>query len=115
MGGIFHEKILTVIVMKLLERLNDQVIDRKPDRSPPVGVPAEQAAIGFRGLVGNSICDAVYIQLIRMLRINAREGSDAMGGEKFIFVQHTIQDTLHTMPAQNCEQASVTHSRFVPA
>src|SRR5712691_6760904 len=35
------------VVMELLERLDQQVVHREPDRSTPVGVPAEQSGRGF--------------------------------------------------------------------
>ena len=35
--------------MELLQRLDQQVIDRKPDRAAPVGIAAEQSGAGFAG------------------------------------------------------------------
>ena len=40
--------------MKLLQRLDQQIVDREPDRPAPVGVAAEQAAVGL----GRHVLDA---------------------------------------------------------
>src|SRR5579859_3598452 len=42
-GGALHPKVVAVVVVKLLQRLYDQVIYRKPDGTAPVGVPSEHA------------------------------------------------------------------------
>src|SRR6266852_9837490 len=39
------------VVMKLLERLDQQVVHREPDRSTPVGVPAEKSGRRFPWLI----------------------------------------------------------------
>jgi len=41
-GGTFDFEIVAVVVMEFLQRFDYQEIDRKPDRSPPVRIAAEQ-------------------------------------------------------------------------
>src|SRR5689334_13673865 len=41
MGGIFHQEIVAIVMMKLLNRFDDQIVDRKPDRTTPVRVTAK--------------------------------------------------------------------------
>ena len=41
------------VVMKLLQRFDQQVVDRKPHRPAPVGVAAEEPGIGLRRLVAH--------------------------------------------------------------
>ena len=50
-GGAFDLEIVAVVVMELLQRLDDQVVDREPDRPAPVRVAAEHARIRFARLV----------------------------------------------------------------
>src|SRR3954452_15674398 len=38
-------EIVAVVMVELLERLDNQVVDGKPDRAPPVRVAAKQAAV----------------------------------------------------------------------
>src|SRR5579864_2656937 len=49
--GALDLEVIAVVVVKLLKRLDDQVIHRHPNRPAPVRVPAEKSRIGFAGLV----------------------------------------------------------------
>ena len=42
-GRVFDTVIVTVILMKAIKRLDQQEIDRHPDRAAPVGIPAKYA------------------------------------------------------------------------
>jgi len=44
-----HFKILAVVVVIFLERFHQQIVDGKPDRTAPVGIPTEEASRGFAG------------------------------------------------------------------
>src|SRR5438128_8339568 len=44
-------KAVSGIVVEFLESLDQQEIDRKPDRPAPVGIAAEQPRSGFGGLI----------------------------------------------------------------
>src|SRR5665213_2583442 len=41
-GGTLHAKVVSQKVMESLQRFDDQIIDRKPDRPPPVGIASEE-------------------------------------------------------------------------
>ena len=43
-GGTFNRQLITVIVVKLLERFNEQKVEREPHRPAPVRVTAEEPA-----------------------------------------------------------------------
>ena len=47
-GRALDLEVVAVVVVELLQRLDDQVVDRQPDRPAPVGVAAEQAATSIR-------------------------------------------------------------------
>src|ERR1035438_6270103 len=50
MGGAFHFEIFAEIMVEFLQRFDQQIVPRKPDRSAPIRIAAEQAGGRFRGL-----------------------------------------------------------------
>src|ERR1700747_380155 len=50
-GGALDLEVIPVVVMKLLQRFDQQKIDRKPDRAAPVGVTSKQTAVRFSRLI----------------------------------------------------------------
>jgi len=66
-GGALHLQAIAIIVVKLLQGFNQQVIDRKPDRTPPVGIAAEETTFRFGRLVTNRMALSVDIESIRVL------------------------------------------------
>lgn len=68
-GGALHLQTIAVIVVKLLQGLNQQVIDGKPDRASPVGIAAEETTFRFGRLGTNCMALAVDIESIRVLFI----------------------------------------------
>ena len=48
-GRTFDGEIIAEKVMKLLKRLNDQEVDRKPDWPPPIGIASKQTGPGLCG------------------------------------------------------------------
>src|SRR5262244_1482311 len=58
-GGALDAEVIAIVVMELLQRFDDEEIDRKPDRSAPVRVAAEQSAVGFARLVAHREIHAV--------------------------------------------------------
>ena len=73
-------------MVQLLQRFDQEVIDGKPDRPPPVGVAAEQAAFRFSRLVADGMGSTVYVKRIGMLLVVFRQRSDAVLGQKFVFI-----------------------------
>ena len=47
-GRAFHLEIVAEVVVELLQRFDQQVVDREPDRPAPVGVAAEQRRWSIR-------------------------------------------------------------------
>src|SRR5271170_3808705 len=43
----FHGEVLAVVMMKLLQRFDDEEIERKPNRPAPIGIAAELPRFGF--------------------------------------------------------------------
>ena len=70
------------VVMELLQRFDQQVVHREPDRPAPVRVAAEQAGARFGRLVVHAILRAVHRQHVGVIlveRATARECRTARG------------------------------------
>ena len=68
--------------MELLQRLDEQVVDRKPNRPAPVGVAAEEPAVRFGRLVIDAVLFSVDHQTIRMVRRDSRDRPRTPYGER---------------------------------
>src|SRR6186997_806752 len=78
-------------MMKLLERFNYQKIDRKPDRTTPVGVPAKQPGLRFRRFVIDAMFDSVKLQTVGMRLVITRYRPHAVWREKLLLIKHKSQ------------------------
>src|SRR5262249_55926966 len=79
------------IVMKLLKRFDDQIVDREPDRSAPVRVPAKQTGARFSRLVGDAMLAAIHLENVRLVFVSARKSPNAVRRQKLLFVEHHRQ------------------------
>src|SRR5713101_5754815 len=57
MRRTLHLEVLPVVVVKFLQRFDEQIVYGKPDGSAPIRITSEDARRGFRRLV----TDAIYI------------------------------------------------------
>src|SRR5712664_3154761 len=64
MRWTFHFEIFAVVVMKLLQRFHQEIINRKPDRSAPVRISAEKARRGLRRLVFEPAHLSIHMPLL---------------------------------------------------
>src|SRR5207253_5671551 len=60
-GRTLDLEVIAIIVMELLQRLDDEEIHGKPDRSPPVRVAAKQPTVRFRRLVRDRQIHAIMV------------------------------------------------------
>src|SRR5580698_3053802 len=81
-GRELNLKIVPQIVMKLLERFNQQIVQWEPHRSSPVGVSAEQPGGRFARFVVDAVLCAICADYVRMLAMKLRQGTNAVRGEK---------------------------------
>src|SRR5207302_4492004 len=70
---------LAVKVMVALERLDEEVVQRKPDRSSPVGVAPKEARIRFSWKVLDPELLALVVKDIGPAFMHARKGTETMG------------------------------------
>jgi len=78
--------------MELLQRLDEQVVDREPDWPAPVGVAAEQAARRFRRLVGDAVGLSFDIEHVWLGTMHRGKGADAVRREELALVEEAGKD-----------------------
>src|SRR5204863_352174 len=85
--------------MELLQGLNDEEVDRKPDRPAPVRVAPEQPAVGFGRLVADGKIHAVVPVHVGRMLVDPGQCTHAVRGKELGLVQHSRQETLHAVYA----------------
>ena len=90
--------------MELLQRLDQQVVHREPDRAPPVRVAAEDPGGGLGRLVVHAVLDAVDRQHVGMVAVVARERADAVGREELVAIQHVGEHADELRPPHDRQQ-----------
>src|SRR5260370_26536171 len=78
MRRAFHFEIFAVVVMKLLQRFDQEIIHRKPDRPAPVRISTEKARRRLRRLVFNPAQISVDVHFVGMVRMVARQPAHAI-------------------------------------
>src|SRR5215470_14254456 len=78
MRWAFHFEVLAVVVMKLLQRFDEEIVHREPDRAAPIRIATEQTCGGFRGFVFDTAHVAVDLNFVRMIQVIARKSADAI-------------------------------------
>jgi hypothetical protein len=79
-------------VVESLERLDDQEVDREPDRPAPVRIAAEQPRRGFGRIVVHAEFLPVHVQDVRPVPMNARDRAQAERGQELVLVEQVAQD-----------------------
>ena len=87
-GRALHLEFVAEEVMELLKRLDDQEVDREPDRTSPVGVAAKQPGLRLRRLIVDLVFSSVEPQRVGMIPMVTGERADPVRREKLRFVQH---------------------------
>ncbi len=98
-GRAFDLEVVAVIAVKAVERGDDEVVERQPDRTAPVRVAAELARRRLRGAVGDDAAMAVQREFVRLGCVPLGEGADAVGRKELGFVEQAAQQELHAMAA----------------
>ena len=101
--------------MELLQRFDQEIIDREPDRTAPVGVAAEQATIGLGRLIAHGELVAIAREDVRVILVTLGERPYAVWREKLGFIQHAPQQTLHSVSTEQREQHPIADTWHVPA
>src|SRR5277367_2521177 len=91
----FHLEIITIELVEIDQSANKQDIHRHPNWTAPVGVSAEHSAIGLRRLILNLVFFASDSENKWMIEMNARDGTNPIGAEELVFIQHVGEDLFN--------------------
>src|SRR3989442_12315611 len=97
-GGQLDFQTVPEVVVKLLQRFDQQEIHREPHRPAPVRVPAEETGGGLSRLVVHTVFVAIDMQHIGVFAVMLGKRSNAVRGEKLVLVQH-VAEHAHELPA----------------
>src|ERR1700730_16672860 len=67
MRRTLHFEVLAVVVVKLLQRFDEQIVYWKPDGAAPIRIAAKEARHGFTRFVGDAIDTPIHVHLVRMI------------------------------------------------
>ncbi len=77
--GAFDLKVVAIEMVIPLERFDQQIIDRKPDRPAPVGITAKKPAVRFARRVADRILLPARLKLKRMFGVMLRQRANSVG------------------------------------
>src|SRR6266404_2306 len=79
MRRALHLEVLAVVMVKLLQRFDEQIVYGEPDGPAPIRIAAKEARGGFRRLVTDAIHISVHVHFVRMILVVARKRADTIG------------------------------------
>ena len=84
-------QLIAVEMVIAFECLDDEVIDREPNRAAPVGVAAEEVAGAFAGHVIHAMFLMPGDENVGLVAVDARDRAQSVGRKKFILIEHVAQ------------------------
>jgi hypothetical protein len=95
---------VAVEVVEAFEGFDEEVVDGEPDGAAPVGVSAEEGALGFAGFVVDLVGVAGDVELVGLIFEGFGDGADAPRGEEFVFVEDALEDALEAFAGDDGEE-----------
>src|SRR5712691_2095619 len=96
-----------------LQRLDEQINDRQPNRAAPVGVAAEKTGPGFPGRVFHAVLISARRKHIRVGQVKFGKGTDAEGREEFVLMKQISQQADETVARRNREESMPVSRRRI--
>ena len=111
-GRAFDREIVAIIVVEPVQRLDQQEIDRHPDRPAPIRIAAEQVRVSIRPARSSMLKRLpVVLEDERIALVILRERADAVVGQELGLVEHAPQQALHAVAAQQRQQMPLLVAR----
>ena len=106
-GRILHPEARPIVGVVVDERLDEERVDRHPDRAAPVRVSAEEATVRLGRQVSNLDLLAVDVEGIRVLEVVTRERPNPERAEEFVLIEHVSEHPTESFLAEQREQPAV--------
>src|SRR5712691_1578121 len=109
-GWALNLEVVAQIVMKLLKRLDEQVVDREPNGATPVGVAPKQSRRRLAGLIVDAVLHALRRKLVRIVTVKLRQGPNAIRREELALVQHELENASELISVGDGQQSPLAHA-----
>ena len=101
---VLDPQVITEEPAEPAQRLDQQEIDREPDRTTPVRVAAEYLGHRLAGLVPDAELGATQLHRERLGQMRLGERAQPVRGEELLLVEHAYQNPRQPLPADHGEQ-----------
>ena len=101
----FDLQVVPVEVVIAFQRLDQEIVGRKPDRSSPVRVASKKPRVRLARNVVHPMHLAVRLKFIGILLVKPGQRAEAVGGKKFIFVEQVAEHSLQSFARRDRQQA----------
>src|SRR5437867_11165494 len=113
-AGHLDRQLVPVIVVIALERLDEEIVHRKPHRAAPVRVAAEGSRRRLSRIVGYAVLPALHDERVRPHAIDARERADAVRRQELALVEHVGEGSLEPAARGNREETVAVSAAALP-
>src|SRR5579863_8967975 len=96
----FDLELISVVIVKTLQGLDDEIVNWQPDGPTPVRVAAEQCTARLSRPVPYFVVRAAGFEAERFLLVNLRQSAHAVFGQEALFVEHPAEQRRHPVTAQ---------------
>src|SRR5206468_8517517 len=98
---------VAIVQIKIQECTYDHNVDWEPNRTAPIGVPAEHWTIRFAGQIVDLVIVAVHLENVRMISVIARHGPNPVGTEEFVFIEQRFKNAFQPDRTYEGENAAI--------
>ncbi len=96
-----------VVAAELAQGLDEEVVDREPDRAAPVRVAALDPGLGLAGLISDADLAGAQVDVDRKgwVAVKPRHASHAAGRKEPALLKDTIEDRQESMLVHESNEA----------
>src|SRR6516164_6607895 len=99
-----HSKTVTIKVVVALKGFDQEIVDRKPHRAPPIRVATENRSGGFSGSVISAQLSVASVHDEGMLAVDRRKRPEPIRRKEFALIEQVLQCAFEPLPGGNGEQ-----------
>ena len=103
-------EVVAQIIVELLQRFDQQVVERKPDWAAPVGIAAEEAAGGLGRFVVDAEARAADVENVGVGFVKFGERAHAVRTQELILGKEPLQDSAQAVGVDDRQQTPLAHA-----
>ena len=103
-GGKVDLKTIAVEEMVAFQGFQQQIVERKPDRSAPVRVAAEHSGFRIAGRIADRGIMPLAVKNVGVILVILRHRTDAAGSQEFVFVEQVFERPAQPARRGKCQQ-----------